>query len=527
MRTRQWVSTVVLAAVLAGATASACAQDEGAAVSALAKAFRVAKNARAGDAAEVGPDRDPERRVALAGLATFDSERVAAGLADAVRVVEGELEQIGQLRRATNEELERILVGQLDREDRSIPLEHDRRYDQLRALQRTLVERGENARRLADDLGERIGGLRAPTTLRFLLTKVLPDRRESVPLRLAAARALGTGGAAIVADVAAAVRRAREPDELLALIDALVLAGAAAAPHAEVLVPLLQHANEAVTERAAAALSRLPVAAAVEPMVALVQRSTGMARVRVAHALEVITRQQLGVNPAAWRAWWQQDGAAFVAGNPQLGGGLPSAAPDNGPNYCGIPQHGRAIVYCLDCSGSMRDPVELRGGPASSASPTETRHEACKRELIRALRQLAEDQQFAILWYNDLPHWWQPRMQPATAATVAAAIAFVRGLQPAAMTNIHDALEASFTLAGRGVRDRYYGVDLDTVFLLTDGTPTRPDGSADQGDRILAAVRRWNPLGRVTIHTIGIGAGLDEQFLAALAAENGGEFKRL
>jgi hypothetical protein len=83
-----------------------------------------------------------------------------------------------------------------------------------------------------------------------------------------------------------------------------------------------------------------------------------------------------------------------------------------------------------------------------------------------------------------------------------------------------------FSLTGRGSHDKHYGVAVDTVFLLTDGSPTKPDGKLDSTEKIVNAVRAWNPLKRVTIHCIGIGKGLNQGFLRQLASENGGEFKQ-
>jgi regulator of replication initiation timing len=72
--------------------------------------------------------------------------------------------------------------------------------------------------------------------------------------------------------------------------------------------------------------------------------------------------------------------------------------------------------------------------------------------------------------------------------------------------------------------------DAGAVFLLTDGTPTEPDGkdsSPAQRAAIIADVTRRNA-GRMEIHTVAIGkydsvADL-EQFLIKLAKENRGQF---
>ena len=75
-----------------------------------------------------------------------------------------------------------------------------------------------------------------------------------------------------------------------------------------------------------------------------------------------------------------------------------------------------------------------------------------------------------------------------------------------------------------GANDRNYDLGADTVFLLTDGSPTKPDGSLDSTEKILVACREWNRLKRVTIHCIGIGKAHNGGFMSALARENGGQY---
>jgi hypothetical protein len=84
-------------------------------------------------------------------------------------------------------------------------------------------------------------------------------------------------------------------------------------------------------------------------------------------------------------------------------------------------------------------------------------------------------------------------------------------------------LAAAFRLAGLGARDKNYELGADTIFLLSDGSPTTPDGQLDDWEKIIRAVREWNKLKRVVIHTIGIG-GHNVAFMSTLASENGGTY---
>ena len=98
----------------------------------------------------------------------------------------------------------------------------------------------------------------------------------------------------------------------------------------------------------------------------------------------------------------------------------------------------------------------------------------------------------------------------ATPDNIEAGIAWIDALELEFETNVYDALELAFLLAGRGVDDRYYDSNVDTIFFLSDGAPTIPKYNQrgirrDDPGQILQAVRRWNALYRVTVHTIGIG----------------------
>lgn len=359
---------------------------------------------------------------------------------------------------------------------------------------------------------------------------MIGNKKYALPLKLAAARAAGGAAGEVLEELAAALPKAKEPGEQIVLLDAMALAGKAAHAHSTPVIALLESKEEAVAERAALALAKLAVPAGIGPMINLLGRSDGQVRMRVAAALEVLTAQQFGTNVGAWKAWWQAEGAKFAASGAELGKGVPSHRKETDKNYYfGIPQdQSNAILYVIDCSGSMKAPVDLPGQGTTAGGKTEqtTRLEACKKELILALSKLQPTQKFAILWYNDLPHFWEPKMQLASKETVLRAQQFVTTLKPASSTNIHDTLEQGFKLVGRGTSDKYYGVELDTIFLLTDGSPTTANGKADSTEKILLGARTWNPLKRVTIHCIAIGQDLNEPFLRQLASEHGGEFKQ-
>ena len=503
--------------------AAAPAQDEGRALASFKRAFATAKGKRVGAGIE-------EKRAALQGLAGYDSGKVAEELVDGWENLAAELAAIDAQRAEYAEEMAKLIEGQEASSNRTLPQAAFDRFNQLKPLIAELRDRGDALRELQLDVAARIAGLRRRDGVLWLLKRVCGDKKAELPLRLAAAKAVGASAGEVLDELAAALARARQPAEQIVLLDAIALAGEPAKAHATPVLELLGNKEPAVAERAALALAKLAVPEAVGPMIDLLARSSGQMRLRVVAALEVLTGEQFGDNVGAWQAWFQAEGAALAAGGRELGKGVPSNRKTTNENYYfGIPQEqSDAILYVIDCSDSMKAPVRLDTGVTTAGGVVKemTRLEACQVELIRALGKLRPTQKFAILWYNDLPHWWEPKMQLATKQTVEKAQDFVASLKHASSTNIHDSLELGFSLVGRGAHDKYYGVELDTIFLLTDGSPTRPDGSLDSTEKILVGVRAWNPLKRVTIHCIAIGKDLNAPFLRQLASENGGEFKQ-
>ncbi len=514
---RVWLALAVFVLPVLG-------QDEARAVPAFQKLYRAKK-----DKPAVVLDLEG----AIRSLEGLDSPAVAEALVNGWLFVDSEAAVADAQRDKANAELAEIVKGQESSERRTFPQDQHKRWNELKDLAPQLRERSDALRGLQQKLQNRIADLRRKDSLLWLLAKVVPGKKNPVPLRMAASRAVGSGAVDVLPEVAAALERAKEPEELLALIDAMGIAGPMAQLHATPVIALLQHKEEAVRERAALALAKIAVPEAVGPMIDLASTATGQTRLRIVAALEVLTGQQFGINVGAWQSWWQAEGAAVRAGGQKLGGGTPSHRKETDKfYYFGIPQdQSSSILYVIDCSGSMTAPIKLKntsvGTVGGGAQPVETsRIEGCKAELIHALGLLNPKQKFAILYYNDLPHFWQPKLQNADKAVVQQAQAFVKTLKAASSTNIYDSLEQGFKLVGRGVRDKYYGVELDTIFLLTDGSPTTPDGKPDSTEKILEAVRGWNPLKRVTIHTIGIGGELNDKFLGQLASDNGGEYKK-
>lgn len=173
------------------------------------------------------------------------------------------------------------------------------------------------------------------------------------------------------------------------------------------------------------------------------------------------------------------------------------------PNYYGIDIRAGRIMFVLDHSGSMK-------APTSSGS----RLLRAKHELIRAIRELPENTEFAIVTFDSNVRHWRNELSLATEDHKRAAILFVQRLALGNDTNTHGALRRALD----------FDETLEAVFVLTDGKPTV--GQITSPTAIANDILHRNRWRHLNINTIGISVkGPTESFLRSLAANSGGEFR--
>jgi hypothetical protein len=349
--------------------------------------------------------------------------------------------------------------------------------------------------------------------------------------------------------------KATSPDTLLSLIGVAAGLGNRAGEKCGHWLGLqLGHANPDVRRAAAKALGVLGWAPAIELLIARLDQESGELREAFLDALTVLTGQDPGGSKASWKAWFEVEGAAYVRGEKPLSQGKASARKKASSGdtvvgtYFGIEQMGRSILYVFDNSLSMKAKVgkAAAGQKAKDKGPTtgperKTRWDVCREELATGLRGLRPDQKFNLVSFANKARCFSADMQFATEQNVESAIDWIASLKLELQTNVFDALELGFQIAGRGSEDRYYASDVDTMFFLSDGAPTIPNRTQsgmtrDDSDRILDAVLRWNVLGRIKVYSVGLGlqkrktdrnkkGGLWPMiFLKKLAEQNGGRY---
>lgn len=534
MLIRQLLSSLtILLVVLGGAALSAAPQgSERDALSAFRKEFRSHPRA---------PKEPAARTAALAHLKGLDSKAVAEVLVKAADAVQLEVDTQRAAYDATQAELRGLSNSKRGR----VPPERRTELRNLVRRDRLLLD---DLRQLRIAVGARIAKLRSAEAVIWMLEKVSGSKRYPIMVKLRVGEAAGSAGAEVRPALRKALKKSREPEEMCVLIRAIGSQGRAMQPAAEDLIELLEHKNGLVRESAAQALARLEEALAIEPMIELLARSYGQEKKRLGSALEILTRQAFGISAGSWRRWWAAEKDLYLSGSKELGGGKPSTVKKaNQKNYYfGIPQDGKSIIYVIDRSGSMKAKVDFQlpqpgGGRTVARRVGEkidnktTRLEACKQELIRALKRLEPSVSFNIVSFSSGVSAFQNEMHKASPETIAEAIKWVQKLQPSGSTNIYDSMRKAFEFAGT-VGEKRRGpttgrktkqANPDTIFLLSDGSPTLPPGDKpDDPQKIIKGVRDWNPLKGVIVHCIGIGKGVNRRFMGQLARENGGEFKQ-
>lgn len=473
------------------------------------------------------------RLEALETLQDHHGIAVAETLVEAHADVEKEVLALEEERTRLLEQLVSMVKGQ-EFGTRTFDTATMASYKGMQSRAARLAEKAEDLRGLQRQVTSRLREEDEQAVTVWLIEHVVGKPKLPLSLRIAVLERASEVGEEVTQPLVKAFGRTRKAEELMLLLEVFARIGEDARAAAPRAIELLEHADVSVRERAAFALATLATADAIEPLIDRLAAEDGITQKRVAAALETLTRQKHGTSVATWRRWLAEDGQRFLNGEEPLGSGFSGLVAASmtvqgkkaDSYYYGIPQEGRSMVYVIDCSGSMvvsaTDPKYQGNQPVNAGK--ESRMEACKTALIKALQTLKKDQEFNILFFNDLPYLYSEKMVKANKGEIEKACNWVFKLQASSTTNIHDALERGFAFAGRGARDRYYGLAADIIFLLTDGTPTTTEGQPDSTERIHEAVKRWNPYRRVVIHTIGIGKQVNRTFLERLARDNGGRF---
>lgn len=286
--------------------------------------------------------------------------------------------------------------------------------------------------------------------------------------------------------------------------------------------------NWAVRLGAMQAMAAAPLAEAVEHLVGCAVAETGELARAADSYLFALTGTTFAQGPSQWKAWWEQNAEKVRAGEwtPEA----PKAAADGKrtvARFFRIPIESDRILFALDFSASMSEPLELKDGAIQKLMNEHklepTRLGYAQAEFIRTISTLPNGTLFNVIGFNDEAKRFNQGMLKLDPASRSRAIRWVTKLETAELTNIWEALADSFQdyLAIGPGAERFKDLP-DTVVFLTDGIATR--GRFVEADDLLALVTMWNKPLDIVFHCVGIGEDHDKKLLEGLAQGTGGYY---
>ena len=211
-------------------------------------------------------------------------------------------------------------------------------------------------------------------------------------------------------------------------------------------------------------------------------------------------------------------------------------------NYFGQIVISRRVLFIIDTSDSMNG-VEFEGWPDTPNEPLATkppqgrgadklntitspawnqwiaenpecaRIRRAKGELTRMVEALPTGTAFNILAFNVKLDRFQRGLVPANEPTKKQALRFIESLK------LKPATAADLALA-----EAFKANDMaDTIYLLSDGQPSRDGVRYMKIEPLLQSVQKANRYRRIIIHTLGFGK-TSKVFLEPLAQQNGGKY---
>lgn len=292
------------------------------------------------------------------------------------------------------------------------------------------------------------------------------------------------------------------------------------------LVALLEDKANSVQITAADCLPRFKDKACISALVQCLANAKGTLKKACEDSLQLLTGHN-EVGFANWKQWWDSEKDSFdfskvnvvEKSTTTVKRGKVSTTSDGSGIYETIVSD--KVLFIVDVSGSMRIPVDTRDGKKM------TRLDYVKQELISAIEnQLTKDTMFNIIAFSSDVHPWKKKLVKGSKGSKKSAIKFIKSLKHDGMTNIYGALRLGFS-----------DMNVDTVYFLTDGTPSH--GPILSPGQILGHVRGWNRTRNIKVNTIafltgnGNKMGIVEDkagskaFMRSLAKGNNGSYRAM
>ncbi|XP_031134097.1 inter-alpha-trypsin inhibitor heavy chain H3 [Sander lucioperca] len=173
-----------------------------------------------------------------------------------------------------------------------------------------------------------------------------------------------------------------------------------------------------------------------------------------------------------------------------------------------LPTVPKNVVFVIDRSGSM------------SGRKIEQTREA----LLAILKDLSEEDHFALILFDDSTDSWRTSLSKATKENVAAGMDFVRMIQQRGSTNINNAvLEGVNMLVKDRQEKKLPERSTDMIILLTDGMPNSGEYHLPKiQENIRSAIGE-----KMSLFCLGFGNDVDYSFLDVMSKQNKGVARRI
>jgi hypothetical protein len=325
-----------------------------------------------------------------------------------------------------------------------------------------------------------------------------------------------------------------------------------AAHAAPALIERLTAQDWSLRKAAVEALAKIRVKESIGPLLERFEKEEGILEEVLYKALVAVTGQDFLYNREGWRKWWDKWGSGFqVPTEAELAvmkekaeNALKGYYNPNKKKYHTIETLSRKMVFVIDVSASMRDSIVIPPYAPQAVQdefPDRVKMEIAKKELIDLLSTIDGSVYFNIITFAGEVKTWQDGLVSGSMRT--AAIKYVSKLKPMELprggggrarggggggsssgeeikTDTWAAMMAALGLQDTDVPDWKARAQVDTIFLVTDGVPTK--GKITDVPKLIDTITELNRSKGVVIHVITFDKQEGKK-LERLAHLNGGQ----
>ena len=233
-------------------------------------------------------------------------------------------------------------------------------------------------------------------------------------------------------------------------------------------------------------------------------------------ALLDLTGGVLPPDPKEWARWWPQARKSFRA--EKRGSRLKQGKTTelvNDQRYFGLEVWSNQLAILFDVSGSMATTnigLGLSGVGVEGTTKKGSPMALAKEQIARLLKVFNRQTRFNLIAYNDKISALGKKISPASKGNVSKASRFLQKVAAKGETNTFGALAIA-------LKDP----EVDTIFLLSDGEPTR--GLRTEPADILEHIARYNRFRQTRLNTVQIGPDLE--LMKLLAKYSDGRYKNV